>query len=209
MRNILLTSILLVGSIAYAGTDVQGSVDKLKTNEDNAKANLKQYQANVDIASKNIKEAEEAIKQLREQKKKLMTSGGNLEKNRAALDQVQKRMEGFKAQEAEQMKREDAQAAKLQEALAKLQANKEQRSKNIAEYDAKINDINNERKNWATGQTEVASLKKDIEDKEAKAVAERDKWVEKKKGYQAEASKWEHQSKFAAETRAKVEKLND
>lgn len=209
MKNIILTLILLSSAVAFAGMDVQGSIAKLKTNEENAKANLKQYQTNVDIAAKNAKEADEAIKQLREQKKKLTASNGNLEKNRAALDQVQKRLESYKAHEMDEMKKEDAQAEKLQAMLAKLQANKEQRQKNIAEYDAKINDVNNERKNWANGQTEVASLKKDIEDKEAKAVAERDKWIEKKKGYQAEAAKWDKQARMATETRAKVEKIND
>jgi chromosome segregation ATPase len=209
MKNSLMMVLLLASSVAFAGTDVKGSMEKLKTNEDNAKANLKQYQTNVDIASKNVKEADAAINQLREQKKKLTMSGGNLEKNRAALDQVQKRLEGYKAKEDGEMKKEDAQIVKYEELLKKLQANKDQRMKNIADYDGKIADVDRERKNWATGATEVESLKKDINDKEAKAVAERDKWVEKKKGYQAESTKWEKQARGATETRSKVERVND
>lgn len=208
MKALVLFALLAAG-IAHAATDVVSSVAKLKTNEENAKENLKQYQANAEIASKNVKEADAAIAQLRDQKKKLINSGGNVEKNRLALEQVQKRIEGYRNQEAEAMKKEDAHIAKLKEMVSKLETNKVQREKNIAEYDAKIAEIDRERKNWQNSQNEVAALKKEIEDKEARAVAERDKWNSKKKEYQTEATKWEKQARHATETRAKVERLQD
>ena len=209
MKHAIILALLFTSGSVFAGTDVKGSIEKLKTNEDNAKSNFKQYQANVDVSSKNIKEAEEALRQLREQKKKLLMSGGDIDKNRVALDQVQKRLEGYKAHESEEMKKEDVHLAKLQEMVKRLEANKDQRTKNIAEYDSKIADVEKERQNWQSSQQEVGALKKEIEDKETKAVAERDKWVVKKKDYQAEAAKWEKQSHTASEMRAKVEKMQD
>ena len=200
-------AVLLSSSMAFAGTDIGGTVEKLKVNEQNAKDNAKQYQANIEIAAKNLKEADAAIAQLRDQKQKLLTNGGSLEKNRAGLDSVQKRLEGFRYSETDQLKREDAQVAKLKDLLQKLESNKQQREKNIADYDLKIADLDKDRKNWQTSQSESAALKREIEDKEARAVAEREKWAAKKKGYQAEATKWEKQARTATDTRAKVEKL--
>src|SRR5690606_2043616 len=99
INKILLLSAVFATSTALARTDVQGALQQLKTNENNAKANQKQYEENADIASKNIVEVTQAIKHLRDQKGKLNANSTNLNKNKAILDAMKTKLQQFKNQE--------------------------------------------------------------------------------------------------------------
>src|SRR5262245_43697904 len=87
-----LTLGLATSSAAFGKTDVDGAIDQLKTNEENAKANKKQYQENVDIVTKNINEVAAAIKTLHDQKTQLVSNSQNLEKNRAAVEKMKAKL---------------------------------------------------------------------------------------------------------------------
>jgi hypothetical protein len=204
----IITTIGLVFSVgAFAKTDVKGAMKRLQENETNAKDNLKQYETNKDISHKNAEEVTKAVKELRAQRKALTDNSQNLEKNRAILDAMKKKIAGFKTHEQELLKTEEAQKAQLQALIDKLEKNRLQREQNIASYDAKIQEIENEKNNWDQQRAEMASIQQEIDTKEKIALAERQKWIEKYKGYTEEAKKWDRQAASAEETRVKFEQL--
>ena len=209
MKHALLITTLLLSVPAGAKTDVKGALEQLKTNEENAKSNFKQYDANAEIASQNIVEVTNAIKALREQRTQLGANAQNLEKNRAILDAVKLKLDGFKKEELAQMKREETLTAQLKAQLEKLEANKTKRQQNVDAYAQKMADVDKERADWDQQKQTFAGVQKEIDQKEQKALAEREKWLEKRKGYRGEATKWDKEAKTAEETRVKYDRLAD
>ncbi len=212
MKTVYATALIVIFAVstsAHAKTDVKAAMTQLKTNEENAKANKKQYEENADIAGKNIVEVTTAIKQLREQKAGLSGNSQNLQKNLAVLDKMKERLNEFSKEEAVQMKKEEAQIAQLRMALDKLEANKTKRAQNIEAYTQKIADVEKEKQDWAQQREAFAGIKKELDSKETKALSEREKWIEKRKGYRAEADKWGKESQVAEQQRVKTEKLKD
>lgn len=212
MKALRLTASLLCFLIAMpasARTDVKAALTQLKTNEDNAKANYKQYQENEEIASKNIVEVTAAIKQLRDQKTQLNGNASNLQKNLAILDKMKERLATYKQEEAAALKKEETQITQLKAMLEKLEANKVKREQNIETYTQKITEVDKEKADWAEQHQAFASIQKELDAKETKALAEREKWIEKRKGYRGEASKWEKEATVAEQQRVKFDKLKD
>lgn len=209
IRVAALIAIMGLGAEAWARTDVKAAVEQLKTNESNAKGNQKQYEDNAEIASKNIVEVTSAIKQLREQKSQLNANANNLERNRAILDKMKEKLETFKSGEVEALKREGAQIAQLRSALEKLEANKVIREQNVETYTQKIVEVEQEKKDWNDQKETFASISKELDGKEKKALAEREKWIEKRKGYKTEAGKWAKEAQVAEQQRVKFDHLRD
>ncbi len=209
LSKLILFPALMVGFSVAAKTDVAGSVQLLKTNEENAKVNMKQYEENVDISSKNIAEVTAAIKQLREQKSQLTANSQNLDKNRAVLDQMKKKLEDYSATESALIKKEDGQIAELKATLEKLEANKVQRTENVATYQQKIADVEKEKADWSSQKQAFVQIQKEIDSKEAKAMTEREKWIGKRQGYRLESDKWKKEYDVAQQNRAKFEKLKN
>ncbi len=213
MKNLtlipLIAGLMLLTMKADAKTDVVGSLEQLKDNVSNSQSNLDQYKNNVDITSGNIKETTDAVKELRVQKAQLISNGQNVTKNKALLDQMKLKIEGFKAQENEKLKLEEAQIAEVRALLEKLEANKVQRQTNLAAYDQKVKEIEQEKADWDQQKNMMVSLLKDIDNKEKDALAERAKWIEKRAGYKTEATKWEQTNKLADQTYTRFKKLQD
>src|SRR4051812_21578094 len=116
MRMRILTVVVLswfFGSTAWSKTDVKGSLQQLKTNEENAKANKKQYEQNAEIASKNVAEVNAALKQLADQKVQLKNNGQNLDKNLAVLDSMKVKLQEYQKDEQTQLSKEQAQIAQV------------------------------------------------------------------------------------------------
>lgn len=209
VKTIPMMTVALITVSAHAKTDVAGTVQQLKTNEENAKANHKQYQANTEISTKNIGEVNEALKQIRTQRTQLTSNAQNLEKNRAVLEKMKLKLQEFKNDEAAQMKREDTQIAQLRKTLEVLEANKAKREQNMTTYDEKIAEVEKEKADWDGQKAVFTTLNQELDKKEKTALAERQRWIEKRDGYKAEADKWSKEAKLAEETRVKFDKLKD
>jgi chromosome segregation ATPase len=209
MKTFIYIIALVIGVSAQAKTDVSGSLDQIKQNEENSKFNKKQYSDNVEIASKNIAEVSAAIKQLREQKAQLISNAQNLEKNRAIVDKMKEKLAEHSKDEAAALKKEETQIAQLKATLDKLEANKKQREENIAAYSQKIDDVNKEKADWDSQKQAFQAIQKELDSKESTATQEREKWMAKRKGYQDETTKWEKESEIAEQNRIKFQRLNN
>lgn len=202
---------LLVGFVntAHARTDVEASLEQLKTNTDNSKANYEQYKGNMETSSANVVETTKAIKELRDQRKQLTLNQSNIEKNKAALEKMKLKLTGHKIAEQEKLKKEEVQLGEVRALLEKLEANKRQREMNLAAYEAKIQELDKEKVEWDSQRQAAAELGKEIDMKEKEVLADREKWIEKKKGYRSEALKWYKQAQVAEQTQAKFKRLQD
>ncbi len=212
MKSILLVSVISLGTLtltAQAKTDVAASMEHLKKNEENAKSNKQQYETNVDISSKNIVEVTAAIKKLREQKAQLASNSQNLDKNRAVLEKMRQKLADYSKEESALLKKEEAQIAQLRSTLEKLEANKKLREENISAYQLKIAEVEKEKSDWDSQKQAFSEIQKELNTKEAKALTERDKWLDKRKGYRGEAAKWDKEAEVAEQTRVKYEKLKN
>ncbi len=212
MRTLTYTALIPLLALSFsvsAKTDVKGALEQLKTNEQNAKSNEKQYNENAEISSKNIVEVTAAIKQLRDQKNSLNGNALNLQKNLAILDKMKERLQQFSKEESASMGKEDKQIAALKATLEKLEANKAKREQNIETYAQKITEVEKEKADWQEQHQAFASIQKELNAKEQKALAEREKWIEKRKGYRGEAAKWDKESQVAEQARVKFDRLKD
>ena len=212
MRNAKLLALSLVVAIVppvYGRTDVEAGLEQLQENAVNSKSNYEQYKDNMEISSGNVVETTKAIKELRDQRKQLTMNQSNIVKNKMALDKMKQKLAGHKAAEQERMKTEDAQITEVRAVLEKLEANKRQREMNLAAYEAKIQEIEKEKLEWDSQRKVAGELTKDLDTKEKEVLTEREKWIEKKKGYRSEAMKWYKQAQSAEQTQAKFKKLND
>ncbi len=209
--NKILAAVLvfLLAQTAQGRTDVQAGLEQLQENATNSKSNYDQYKENMEISSGNVVETTQAIKDLRDQRKQLTMNQSNIEKNKMALDKMKAKLVGHKTTEAEKLKKEEAQIAEVRVVLDKLEANKRQREMNLAAYESKIQEIDKEKTEWDSQRKAAGELTKDLSTKETEVLAEREKWIEKKKGYRGEAMKWYKQAQNAEQTQAKFKKIKD
>lgn len=210
MRTQTLVALLMCSLNVHAGkTDVTGALQQLKSNEDNAKSNKKQYEENESIASKNVAEVTAAIKQLREQKGQLISNSQNLDKNRAILEKMKMKLTEYTREETMQLKKEEAEMTQLRAMLTRLEANKKQRDENLAAYQQKMTEVDTEKADWDAQKQAIVQIQTELSNKETKALTEREKWMNRRKGYHDEAARWEKESELAEQHREKFDKLKN
>lgn len=202
-------ALILSGPAANAKTDTAKQIEKLKVNAENSEANYEQYRANLEIVNKNIEQADGALKEIRKMKTQLVSNTQNVEKNKQALMKLEQELGKLKAKELEEIKKDEAQIAELRKVLEKLEANKRVREQNVAAYDQKVLEVQKERADWDSQVQQMASLQKQLNEKEQKAAEEKATWTAKRKDYEGEAKKWQAQAASARETYTKYKKLDE
>ncbi len=210
VKMIIVTGLVLMTGVAVASeADVQGQIQLLRQNLENSRANLQQYRANMEASSANAVEATQAVRQLREQRTQLNQNTSNIEKNKALIDQVQKQIQGFQKEEAAQLATEQKQIAELRAILEALEKNKAQREKNIQVYQAQLQQLEQDKEGWDSQRTALAELNREIDLKEQQALAQRQKWLDRRQAYREEAVKWHRQSQVAEQSYTRARRLND
>jgi chromosome segregation ATPase len=194
---------------AWARTDVNAQIEKLKQNAENSEANYEQYKTNMDIVNKNIEQADLALKEVRTMKTNLVKNTQNVDKNKLALQKIEQDIGVLKTKEQEKITAEDKQIAEVRAILEKLENNKRLRQANVLAYEQKIEEIKKERADWDTQVQQLASLQKQLEEKEKKAADEKSSWSAKHKDYDSETKKWKAQAQNSRETYNKHKRLND
>lgn len=207
--KLLVLALTVATSTAAAKTDTTAQIDKLKTNAENSEANYNQYKSNLDIVNKNINQADMALKDVKKMNTQLIQNTKNVDKNKLALVKLEQDLNGLKAKEQAKIKSEEAQIAEVKKMLEKLEANKKQREMNLVTYDQKIEEVKKEQAEWGNQVAQMASLQKQLSDKEKKAGEEKAAWSAKRKDYESEATKWQAQAQNSRETYSKYKRLDD
>ena len=121
---------------------------------------------------------------------------------------MRKNIESFKTEESKKIQSEDKEMAELQALMEKLKERKLKREMNIAAYDKKLVEIDEEVKAWEVQRANLDKLNKTIDEKIQVAENERNSWKNKMNSYQQEAEKWQKESKIAEKTYRKYDFLN-
>jgi hypothetical protein len=207
MKYLMVLSVLLYTCATQAKTDTKAAVEQLKINAENSDANYKQYQDNMDIVNNNVVEAQKAINELEKLKKQLVLNTKNVGKNKMGLEKMEKDILLLKAKENERILAEDKQIAQTKALLEKLEANKKKREENQIAYDKMVEQVKLENAQWDEQVKQMDELLAQIDAKTNKANAEKQTWVNKRKDYEEEATKWKKESLEARESYNKLQKV--
>lgn len=211
MKTTILTSLTLalVALPSHADTNVDESIEQLKTNVENAKSNYEQYEENAKIAGKNFKTTSEAIVVLKNQKQQVLKTDVNIDENQKVLDQVKLQLKGLKAEEQKKLDEEQKQAQKLEARLNEMKKNLEKRKLNLEAYDRKMAEVDKEKNDWEFQRKNMQNLVSQIQEKQKQAESEKVTWGKKKDSYEAEAKKWKNASSTAEKQLAHIEKIKN
>jgi hypothetical protein len=208
-KLIVITAIAFFCVKAAAKTDPANTLDQLKVNAENSEFNYRQYQDNLDVVNKNVEQSDKAAQELRALKKQLISNTQNVDKNKKSLAEVQIEIQKLKKKEQDRLAQDEKQILEVKKILEKLEANKQKRLENVTAYDQMNTQVEQEIKEWDTQVQQMATLQKELDAKEKRAVDEKVHWQAKRKDYEAESKKWSAQAKSSKATYDKYKKMND
>lgn len=209
LQVIFAFSFLLVSPVAMSKTEVKEKIEQLEQNAENSQKNLKQYEDNLKIVQGNLKQVDIALKELAQQKKDLLVTEVQVKENKKILDAAKVEYQKFIGAEQKSKDEELKRIAELKAALEQLEKNQVKRQQNILAYEAKIGEIEQEKKDWDSHRESVASLGSEINRKEEEAKQEQKRWLAKEASYKAEVKKWNAQAQEADQIRRKYKKLSE
>jgi chromosome segregation ATPase len=194
---------------ASAKTNVDAKVEQLKENTQNSKTNLKQYEDNLKIVEENLAENQKAIKALQVQRTGLQKQSQETAKGKVGVESAKKQLTGYIANEQRSLETEKKQIADIERTLAQLKANAATREQNIAEYNAKLSNIDGEMAAWADKNQSITELEKEITAKEKQAIADQAALRAKKSTYEDEIVKWKKQVRVSERQHDNFSKIKD
>ena len=157
------------------------SLNKLKENVENSESNYGQYKKNHEIASKNVEQAKGALKDLGKLKSQLTKNNQDVEKNKAKLDKMKIKLKSLQDKEQQRLQAEQKKLDELKKLVAEMEKSQKLRQENVLAYNAKMKEIDQEKKDWDKQRNLMAGLKAQIENKERDAVAEKEEMGSKRK----------------------------
>jgi len=201
---------LIVGlafSDAFARTDVTEQLGVLKQNHVNSSDNYNQYKENYNISKENLKQSKIALKKLKNLKNKLAANTQNVQKNKLVLKKMTQKISEFKQAELNEISKEQQKIEQLQSAVLKLEALIEKRNQNVAAYDEKLGEIEEEKQNWETQKAQLAEINQTLDRKIASTSEDQKVWTAKKADYKTEAVKWNKQAKILKKNYIRIKRL--
>jgi chromosome segregation ATPase len=210
MKHITLAILVaFAGSKAIASDYVEDKMKTLNQNSENSEKNLKQYEDNLKTVEKNIGEMDKVIVDLNSKEKTVQTTVRDAEKNSQKLDQQKEQITKLIKKEDDKITDENKQIEKLQAKIAEVQKNIDSRKTNIATYNQKSQELDQEKVKWAEQKNQVNQILKEIDGKRSVATQEKTKLVDKKKSYDDEVKKWRKASSESAALSKNLKKLKD
>lgn len=191
MRTLLVALTLIASISSQAQTTAKDGLVRLKANLENSKANLADYQKNLEVVKGNIDEIKKARQQVETQRAEVKKS---FTENRLSADQLQKNEEAIKRLVFDDTKDNQNDEKKIQElnrVLALIKINQEKRSKNIAQYEEQLKQIQKERLEWATRIESLNKTQAQVDNKLKNVANQETEWLGKQKGYQGEIGRWQ------------------
>ncbi len=210
--KIILLSSSLIGFLSSpvfaAESEVQGQLDQLKTNAENSEKNRSSYEKNQKVADQNVKTLDGNLKELGKQKEQINDNAHKADLNVGTMEKQETQMRGLSEKEKQQIDVENQQVAQLEDKINKVKGNITKRLANQQAYDAKIQTIALEKKQWVDQKKSADDIIKSIGVKEIQAKTDLTEWKKKSEAYTAEVKKWKAEADKNRTTYDKYEKLN-
>lgn len=206
MKSILMAVAICLSTQAH-GKSVESQVEQLKANSENAESNFKQYQENHEIAKSNVETTQKAIQDLDTQRAQLQKNVQNIDGNKAALQKMREHVVGLQTKEREAAKTDETRIEEVKALLTRLEASKRGHETNIATYENKLAEMDQEKAGWDQQKSAVADLTAAIDTKKTEAVTAQKTWKEKAKTYGEQITRWKSESEKASKQYREVSSL--
>jgi chromosome segregation ATPase len=186
-----MTGALFCGSVTFADNVTQEGVARVETNLANSKVNVESYKQNLAIVSSNIdtiSTAKTNISQRQEEVNKLSAAD---QEHIVDLKAKMNDLNTLLKSEKEKQAKEAEHVAILEKTLAKLKDNQVQREQVVQSYSEQLKTAEQE---IQLDQSHLDTLKatgKELAKHQQEIDKEQRDWLDKKKGYEAEVSRWE------------------
>lgn len=194
LSTCLLLAVLTISSITQA--DIPGKMtskeglEKLKLNASNAKANLEDYQKNLKIVEGNIAEITKVRLAVDTQRAEINHTVKQNALSMKNIDKQEQDVNKLIASEEKEVIAEEAKIQELEKIILLLKTNQEKRKANAAQYKEQLKQVALERGEWKSRHEQLLRQQKEVTDRLATVKKTEKDWLTKKKGYEAEISKW-------------------
>ncbi|HRO67251.1 MAG TPA: hypothetical protein PL182_06790 [Pseudobdellovibrionaceae bacterium] len=170
--------------------DSKAGFKRLQSNVENAKGNLDDYKKNLGIVEGNITEASKARTQADRQKAEVASL---VKENKASLQKIEKQekdLNGLIKDEQSKITAEDKELKQLEAMVAKLKENRAVRETNIQSYQSQIQQMQAEKQTWVQRDQALGGQQAKANQRAKELASTETEWKNKKKGYEAEISRW-------------------
>lgn len=194
---------------AKAKTDVKAKVEQMRENVSAGKSNLQQYEANLGTVVSNLGETDKALKTIERQRAAIVKQTGQSAKDALSVSSAKGEVEQSLKMERDLLLQEDRQGEELRAALQRVEANRERRQSNIAAYDERLKNVENEHSAWTERSQSIADLDSALKAKEDEARSEKKRLQTKKVEYEEEIGKWRQQVRLSERSVSNFRGLKD
>lgn len=193
-KMVIMMAVLGCSSMALAQTSAKEGLDKLKLNIENSKSNTSDYKKNLEIVDQNINEITKAKGSVEEQRKQVQVQVDENNKRIKKTEDQEKEITKLITEEKKNQALEEQKIKDLEQALAKLKDNQIKRQQNLADYQAQLNLNSEDKKSWQARGGQLKEQMDQVSSKTKQVLSMDNEWKGKKKGYEAEISRWEKET---------------
>lgn len=194
MKKIFITTLLAAQVLSLNAMaepyQVQQGLDKIKTNFENSKANKNEYDKNLNVVNKNIDEITKAKNAVLKQKSEV---SAEIVKNNESLKKVmiqEKEIQQYIKVEEDKTAAENKQIEQLENLVAQIRKNQEQRAAVIANYQEQLKFTTDEKVSWKNREGELRTQEGETIKVVRGVASEEANWQNRKKGYEIEVKRW-------------------
>lgn len=173
-----------------ADANSKAGFQRLRSNVENAKGNLDDYKKNLGIVEGNITEASKARAQADRQKSEIASLA---KENKASLQKLEKQEKDLNVlikDEQDKIAVEDKELKQLEAMVAKIKENRQIRETNIQSYQSQIQQMQTEKQTWVQRDQALGGQQAKANQRAKELGNTETEWRNKKKGYEAEISRW-------------------
>ncbi|MBX3039351.1 MAG: hypothetical protein KF789_01425 [Bdellovibrionaceae bacterium] len=163
---------------------------RLQSNIENAKGNLDDYKKNLTIVEGNITESSKARSQADRQKSEIASL---VKDNKTSLQKIEKQEKDLNdliKDEQGKITAEDKELKQLEAMVAKIKENRQIRDANIQNYQSQIQQMQAEKQTWVQRDQALGGQQAKANQRAKELASTENEWKNKKKGYEAEISRW-------------------
>ncbi len=166
------------------------SLEKLKSNVEAAQKNKTEFEQNLQLVKGNVSEVQKAKEATLNQKK---TVAAEFAKNSESLKKIlnnEREISILLTKETEKLNLENKQVELLQNQIAEIKKNQEQRNTIITEYQNQLSAAVTHKKSWKDREDQLKQQEIKNEQTLRGLASDESAWLDKKKKYESEFKRW-------------------
>lgn len=178
---------------AASRASAAAGIARLEQNITNSKENLSQYKSNLVIVQDNLKEVAKAKATVEEQKKEVDGQVRGARNNLQSVDKNEKEIAKLIQTEQASIQSDDLKIQELEKVIAQIKENQIKRQANLNRYREQNDQLAVERREWQARADALTVQQTEVNQRLAKVNGSEKEWRNKRRGYEAEITRWEQE----------------